>query len=303
LNQLVHIACAADSSYIQHTCVMLKSLLTNNSNLNLVIHVFSSDFTDKNKESILEISNAYNKTVNFYLISNKNFDGFVISHHISLATYYRIIIPQLLSPEIEKLIYLDCDIIINGNIEPLWNLKLENYIIAATPEPVFNDFDRLNINPKNDYFNAGILVLNLVKWRENKTTEKVITYIQENLEKIVFWDQDALNACLQQNWLRFEPKYNQQSAIFEIADEKLLKAYTLEELNEAKKNPIIIHYTGSSKPWQLFNYHPYKKQYWYYLKQTPFKNFVIPNNTIVNKIKHLFIYFLTPYFKKKIGLA
>lgn len=302
MNQPVNIACAADSNYLQHTYTMLYSLLINNT-YPIVLHCFSSDYSEQDKNELKALTQIFsNCSINFYTINNNVFDGFVITHHITLATYYRIIIPEMLEKSIEKIIYLDCDMIIDGNIQGMWETDLSNHVAAAVPEPSFNDFDRLNIPAVNGYFNAGVLVLNLNLWRKLNLTKTIIQYIQNNLEKIVFWDQDALNACINDKWKKLHPKYNQQSAFFQLSNKTLLSNYNANELAIAVTKPIIIHYTGSSKPWHLLNYNPFGYKYTAYLMQTPFAN-KRATYSLPLQLKKWLIYFVTPEFKKKFKLV
>lgn len=302
MNNIIHITCAADSSYLQHAYVMLHSLFCNNKNELIIVHFFSSDLTQNDKLTLNKLIDKNHAEINYYQISNNDFKDFKITHHVSLATYYRIIIPQLLDKNIDKFLYLDCDMIINGSLNNLWQTKFNGNILAAVPEPTFNEYNRIQIDEKYGYFNAGVLLVNNSLWKTNNTTQKVIQYIQNNLERITFWDQDALNACLYNTWLKLPAKFNQQSALFITSNLQLLKTYQKSELTEAINNPVIIHYTGSSKPWQLNNYHRYKYLYWYYLKQTPFAHYKIKDKNFILAIKEKLIYFLTPVFKKRIGL-
>lgn len=302
MNQPVHIACAADSNYLQHTYTMLFSLLKNNT-FNIVLHCFSSDYSTHDKAQINQLTKEFKHcSIQFYAIDNNVFNGFVITHHITLATYYRIIIPELLNQNIDKIIYLDCDMIIDGNIHTLWETNLNNCIVAAVAEPAFNDFKRLNLQAADGYFNAGMLVIDLIRWRKNNLTKTIIQYIQNNLDKIIFWDQDALNACLKGQWKKLPPVYNQQSALFQISNKLLLNNYSANELAMAAKNPIIIHYTGSSKPWHLLNYNPFGYKYTQYLKHTPFAKNKIKFGPGL-QLKKWLIYFITPEFKKKFKLV
>lgn len=269
----------------------------------MVLHCFSSDYSQQDKAIINRLSNEFtNCTIRFYTIDNNVFNGFVITHHITLATYYRIIIPELLDQNIEKIIYLDCDMIIDGDISYLWETNLNGYVIGAVAEPSFNDFERLNLKPEDGYFNAGMLVINLTIWRRLKLSNTLIQYIQNNLDKIVLWDQDALNACLKGQWKKLHPMYNQQSAFFQLSNKLLINNYSTNELAIAVKNPIIIHYTGSSKPWHLLNYNPFGYKYTQYLLETPFAKNKIKLSPAL-QLKKWLIYFLTPEFKKKIKLV
>lgn len=297
----MNIAIASDANYLQHTYVMLYSLLTNQKQP-VTIHAFSSDYEENDRQTLKQLEKKFNVTFFFYKINRSCFKNAVITHHISIATYYRLVIADMLPQEIDKILYLDCDLIVMQDLDVLYQTNLNQKVAAAVAEPVFEDFNRLNLLPEQGYFNAGVMLINLKKWRALNLTETCLTYLSENSNKIVFWDQDVLNACLKNNWVKVEPKWNQQSALFEVSDEKLAKVYEKTELKSALKMPAIIHFTGSVKPWQLLNYHPYRKLYYYYLNHTPFNNGTKPEAGLINYAKRLLIYFITPNFKKKIGI-
>ena len=115
------------------------------------------------------------------------------------------------------------------------------------------------------YFNAGIMVINLDYWRQNSVSEKVIDYITHNNSKLLFWDQDALNAILYGKWTSFHPKFNFQTTMITSSIDNL------QEIKEARGNPTIVHFTGSIKPWDFQSKHPFKSKYWDYIKKTPYR--------------------------------
>ena len=287
MNNIIHIACAADNNYAQHTFVMLTSLFENNKINSIHIHFLSADFNDSNKLNIENLVKEYQQTFTFYQLDEEIFKNFYISQHISYAAYYRIVIPHVIKSEVTKILYLDTDIIVCKNILELWNTNIGNNVLGAIKEPSFTEFERINIPPTNHYFNSGILIMNITEWREKNLTQIILTFIKLQHSNLTFWDQDALNAILSSQWKPLPPKWNQQSAIFELPRKKLIEVYGEKELNEALSDPCIIHYTGSSKPWDFLNLHPFKKEYFKYLKKTIWKDYQFKNVTITKRIQKL----------------
>lgn len=284
---MIHIACAADNSYMQHTGVMLTSLFENNKSNKIHIHFFSADFNDENKLTLQNLVNEHKQSFSFYQLDAKIFEGCYVSHHVSYATYYRIVIPQILEPGITKVLYLDTDIIVCRDLLELWNTTIGSKVLGAIRESSFAEFERLNIPPSFQYFNAGILLINIPEWNKRNLTPTLFKYIESNQNKLIFWDQDALNANLYDQWVKLPPKWNQQSSFFETPRKKLIAVYGKEELDEAMNNPCIIHYTGSSKPWDYLNLHPLKKVYFNYLKKTIWKNYTFKNVIFKKRILKL----------------
>jgi len=304
LKETIHIACAADNTYVQHTGVMLTSLFENNTSNNIHIHLFSAAFSEENKNHIENIVKKYRQSFSFYTLEQSLFDGCYISHHVSYATYYRIVIPKIIDKNISKILYLDTDIIVRKDLLPFWQTNIENAIIGAVLEPLFDDFKRLNIPPENKYFNAGILMINIESWVSNNLTDIIFTYISNYKNLLTFWDQDALNANLYKNWFSLPPKWNQQSAVFELSRKKLLEVYREKELDEALNDPSIVHYTGSSKPWDYLNLHPMKGEYFKYLNKTIWKDYQFPNVTFSKRIqKFLMRIFGVKTFQKIVSVT
>ncbi len=264
---------------------MLVSLFENNGQNQILIYLIFDDLNQKEKESIKYYVAKYEQNVIFIQISPERFQHFSISEHISFATYFRILIPEVIDSSIEKVLYLDTDIVVAQNIMELWNVDITNYHFAAIPEPTFNEHARLDIPFGAKYFNAGILLINLKKWREEKVSNQVLNFIDANAEKIIFWDQDALNAVLYNKWLALPLKWNQQSVFFEkeISNTRIDKT----ELREAIRNPSIIHFTGASKPWEYINFHPFKYKYFQYLKQTQWKTYTFRDKSLKNVLLKL----------------
>lgn len=285
---MIHIACAADNKYTQHTVVMLTSLFENNKENEIHLHFFSADFNIENQKIIEKTATKYQQKFSFYPLDAELFKNCYVSNHVSYATYYRIVIPNILVNQTSKILYLDTDIVVCKNLKPLWDLNIENYTIAATNEINFDGPSRLGFDEQYKYFNAGILLINAKNWVTQNLQETLFAYIKLNSNKLTFWDQDALNANLFNKRLVLEPQWNQLSPVFEINNNTLLKVYSADEIKILKTSPAIVHYSGSSKPWDYLNIHPFKNEYYKYLSLTDWKNFK-PSANIKTKIKYLLL--------------
>jgi len=263
---------------------MLTSLFENNKDNEIHLHFFSADFNTENKNIIEKTVNKYQQKFSFYALESELFNDCYVSDHISFATYYRIVIPNILVNQTSKILYLDTDIVVCKNLKPLWDLNIENYTIAAANEINFDGPERLGFDEKYKYFNAGILLINAQKWVSQNLQETLFSYIKLHANKLTFWDQDALNANLYNKRLTLEPQWNQLSPVFEVDLKTLLKVYSAEEIKEIKTSPAIIHYSGSSKPWNYLNIHPFKSEYYKYLSLTDWKDFR-PKSNFKDKFK------------------
>jgi lipopolysaccharide biosynthesis glycosyltransferase len=261
---------------------MLTSVLKHNSNV--VVFLMTEGLTDDNLYKIRE--EVESKAGKFHLIL---VDGSIISQlpmpdlselsHISSATYYRLLITYLLPKNIDKIIYLDCDIIVRKSLEDLWETDINNYALGAVyqiaKETVY-EIQRLGYPPKYGYFNAGVLLINLDYWRKHKISDKLISYLIDNYNVIKYHDQDALNAVLYKKCLMISCKWNMMSVYFSKDIFLIKDVYNGEIINEYKTymnqlkiemaDPTLIHFVSKPKPWDPYSVHPFRKEYYKYAK-------------------------------------
>jgi len=274
---------ASDENYIQHLTVAIKSLLQNNKDLTFNIYIINGGISKEAWMKLRKASSVHKVKLIDILIDDSIFKSFVTNHHFTKAMYYRLLIPNFINSS--KVLYLDADIIVNGNIKELYNTTLDDYYLAAVESPGFKRANELNMKKNSKYFNSGIMLINNKKWKTSGLSKTVVNYVSNNKKVIRFPDQDALNGVIDGNWKQLPLKYNQQSVIFDSAFAGNYNCFSEYEIQEAKQNPVIIHYTGSSKPWHFRNHHPYKYLYWKYLQKTPFKWYIPEDLTIINIIK------------------
>jgi lipopolysaccharide biosynthesis glycosyltransferase len=271
---MIEIVTASDDNYIQHLCVMLCSLLENTQyKREIKISIIDGGIFQENKDKLSGfILDRYNLKVNYLEIDKTAYQDFPISHHFTHTIYYRISIPLLFDNSIDKVLYLDADMIIKDDIKKIWISDISNSYVAAVEALSFNErYADLNMPEGSLYFCSGLLLMNLTKWREDNTMLKIIEFIEKNRDKIQMWDQDSLNSILCENWLPLPLKWNQQTYFF---DDKIYQEFqNRQDFIDARVNPSVIHYTSSHKPWDYISMHPYKEEYFYYLKLTPWQDF------------------------------
>ncbi|MBD0381584.1 glycosyltransferase family 8 protein [Paenibacillus sedimenti] len=247
----LHIVTATNDRYIKHLAVMLNSLLENKKSRNPVdIYVIDGNISDQNKAKLRRSVKRFNVPIKYLAVNDSMFNDFKLNYNISKETYYRILIPNLLDREINKALYLDCDMIIKDDITKLWDTTLVHKFVAAVKIPGSIRARELGLPGNADYFNAGVLLLNLKKWRENNIVFRLLRFCRNNPDKLKFMDQDALNAILHDKWRKLEPTWNYQVHRY-----------------RGLRNPAIIHFTTNRKPWN--SNPPFKDEYMKYLRRTP----------------------------------
>lgn len=242
----ISIVALSNDNYAVHLATMLFSLFENKlPKTNYQIYIIDGNLSIENKSKINRLLQKYN-TSPIYL----NVDPNIYKHckawgHVSQEAFYRISIPDLLDKSIKKVIYLDSDLIIKGDLNELWeNEQLEKHFLGAVEDPV--DFSGIKLPRGYKYFNSGVLLMNLKKWRKYNISNKVLLFINKYPGKIMWWDQDALNAILYNKWFQLDYKWN----------------YQVFRMGHLDISPVIIHFNTDVKPWNGETC--LKEEYYYY---------------------------------------
>ena len=240
---MIEIGFCTDNNYIMACGISILSIINNNKDNHLRFHILTNGLSKDNNEKILQISLEYEVDILIYKISDSDFEGLPITDQFQKSIYYRYMFSRILDSNISKLIYLDCDTIVLGNITELWNTNIDNHILGAVLDQNYADIRILNrLNLKKEYFNSGVLLFNLKKWEELNCTEQCIQYIKNNIDLIVFPDQDAINIVLLDNILKLDFKFNFQELFHDNNISNLfVERKRWFEIQDAKDDLVIIH--------------------------------------------------------------
>lgn len=255
-----------NDSFAQHCCVTMVSILENNTQHDISFYVLTDYFSDKNKKLFTEAVEKYGKgnSVEFKIVDHHLFDGFKLNiKYITYHTYYRFLLPDLF-PELNRALYMDADMVVDGSIAELWETPMDGYLCAGV-----NDcwIDRVNYKYKiglgksDIYINAGMILMNLEAMRKEKTTSLLMEVAKTQSSRFEYQDQDVINWTLRGRIKGVSNLYN----------------YTSDDVYYTKaEHPVIIHYTGRLKPWNIIEKcrNPLRTLYFKYLVKTPYKGFV-----------------------------
>ena len=255
----MNVFCSTDDNYAQYCAVMLTSLFENNRDSEVCVYLMTEGLSQDNRSLIARVADRYEASVKICDIDGSLFEKCPVRENdkVTLATYFRFLIPDLLPDDQHRAIYLDVDMIVLGSLRPLWEIDLTGYGVAAVDESgCYADdvFPRLGIPRENSYFNAGMLVINVDYWRRNGISRALFDYVDANAPKLTAHDQDTLNVVLNTNWLSLPSQWNWMSTFMHI-DHKILPA-RYEEVMEGADRIRIIHYT-ECKPWVRFSHPPF----------------------------------------------
>lgn len=272
----IHIVLSASNDYFRHLTVTLVSILKNaNSTDRFVFYILDAGISEENKCNLKSLKKIKDFEYFYIAVDPEKFNslstGFYCNH-VSKATYYKFLIPELFK-HLDKVLYLDVDLIIKSSLRDFWKTDLKGKYAAAVldsgKELVQECMQDLELSK---YFNAGVMLFNVAKCASENIYNTLFDNYKklESENKLRCLDQDVLNYTFKENIKWLPPKYNLQTDICKDLDYSNTR-YGKSEVIDAIKNPIIIHYATDRKPWLYCSDHIYKKEYFKYLKYTPYK--------------------------------
>ncbi len=260
-----HVTCNTDDNYAQHCCAMLCSLFENNGDLLFHVHILTHGLSDNNKDQINKLCSRYNCQLSVYEVDEAKLDGvqFRKNRPLTKAAYYRILLPEVLGDDIDRILYLDCDMIVIGDVKELYDLELDEYALAATLDCMpYNSVHRQQLQMEADErsFCSGIMMINLKYWRENNAMGKLLEFSKRKRKPVFLHDQDSLNYVFKKKWLLLPPKWNKSALSYmPVVDGTLYF-----DIYEYVYEPKVIHFSSDAKPWFKISF-PYSNLYKKYL--------------------------------------
>lgn len=267
-SSIVNIVIACDESYLPHAATMLCSLLENNKSP-LKIFLLHNGIVRKKLKLLSRFVESYKSELLPIEIHDDVLSSLKITHHFSNVNYYRLLIPDIIPNEIMKVIYLDTDLLVRKPLDTLWSTELTGKFLAAVEEEISTNHKKeLGLSLNYKYFNSGVMLIDVEKWRNESLHRKVIRFVKENPEKIEYVDQDGLNAILDGDWVELPMNWNVQSNYFLTPGSQIRFADIIINSN-------IAHFTGNgTKPWQYRKEpHPFFNEYDLYRKKTPWNKY------------------------------
>lgn len=280
MKQRIGVSFAVNDSYASHLEIALYSLFKHNMQHAFDIYILVSQLTDRSKRRLKEVCRQHgNATIEFMILDERMFEGFRTYAHFSKDIYSRYLLPKLL-PDRDRILYLDADILVTGDILDLYQFDLgANYVAAAKDIGIqkqqFKSYmDSLSLDGGN-YFNSGVLVMNLQKMRADKKVEELFEITASYGDDLWHPDQDAINIVFKNSIKELPRKWNYQD------EDRKIDPTNLETAS-------VIHYTTEKKPWntpnveRLYNqkahekYEKYEYEYYNKFGYSPKVSVVLP---------------------------
>jgi len=274
--QNINIVLTSDQKYAVPLIATVTSVLENNKkNNHIIFHILENEIKGNVKLKIQNLEKKYNCRVIFYNFNLYNTKKLPIYDHLSKAVYLRLFIQDILSSDIKKIIYLDCDIVCLDDISYLYNENIENFPIGVITDIKSKDLIRLKRFNVEKYFNSGVMLINLIKWKKIVNIDSISSIIEKQDNKLVDADQEILNILFNNNYKELPKKYNLD-----------LKHQIFKKV---PKNTVILHYSDKVKPWSEIYPYKIKKYFFKYLSLN--YQFLKTNNSFFIFIKKQKLYF------------
>ncbi|WP_114789069.1 glycosyltransferase family 8 protein [Niabella yanshanensis] len=281
MNDTIHIVAATDNHYAILLAALVKSVEVNHHTPEPVVFTVIDDgISAGNRKKIAASVQGGRVSINWVNSKNlipENIQLPLDNSAFPLTTYLRIFGPYA-PAEASKVIYLDVDTIVLDDISKLWHTDLNNNLFAAVQDVQetvscswagIPNYKELGIPPETKYFNAGVLLINAKRWRDEQIAGKVIQFLHENRKHINYADQYGLNGVLYNQWLQLDPQWNW---------------FAFKE----HQRPALIHFLDIKPIFKNYKSEPlFQKYFFEYLNQTPFKGtkLIAGNRRILKKIR------------------
>lgn len=272
----LHIAFGVDENYIHPMGITIQSILTHNPNNSFVFHVFCSQPSKKEKYNLELMAKQSNCEIHIHepkkIIDISSVKAKESPAHINEATFHRLFIPKALSKITDRVLYLDADILCNGKLD---GLPLDNTVPVFAVKEEMAEYSKAKLAEFNiqlsEYFNAGVLWINIPCWQKYKITEQALQVLNHPCRRLPYFDQDALNIVLKDHIKFLDNDWNYQ---YGLKRELSRQCMTLDIPEKIR----LVHFVGPMKPWRNWNPHDSRDLFLKYQHQTPWCQYPLDNN-------------------------
>ena len=264
----------------------IASLLEQNRKTeNIRIWVIEHEISEENQCRLRELVARYSREINFIPMPDCNETFQLGLRNVKkkwiFDSYCRILLDQILPQDIERVLYLDADVVVADELEGLWNLDMQGCCVAAVQDALSrNYYDLWGLSENAAYCNSGVLLFDLKKCREEHVAERIRRFVSSQHGYVFFMEQTTMNAVFDGAICILPLRYNMQTVNVCLSYKEMLTLrkpvhyYDKLEFEEAKRHPAILHMTSNAflvkcRAWVQGSNHPVAPTYQMYAKKTP----------------------------------
>ncbi len=286
MSNTLNVLYACDNNYAPYTGISMNSLFKNNREIeHICVYLVEDNVSEENKARWQAQAEEFGRElvlINAASIVEQIKALGIPSYRGSYTTNFRMFFHTFIPDTVERLLYVDSDTVVAGSLAPLLTLDMEGKAVAVVRESLTSEYIvDIGLAPDTEYFNAGVTFINVVEWKRQDITGKLLDHIQNVRARYCNPDQDLLNIVLKDTKYLLPPEYNFQPVHRAFSDKayfavyRPMRYYSHEQLEHARQNPVILHtyrFLGDF-PWHAKNYHPDTAVFDEYLKDSPWSDY------------------------------
>lgn len=285
----IHIAYTSSQRYISFVTISIHSIIESNPDTRFHFHVLGEGLTEVEVNNIKEVLPSDRANLSVYPLTDlRGMLTIDVPKEFPMIAYARLFLQSVLPQSVERVIYMDGDTVVRGDLMPLYRADIGDAFVGGVIDPLISTAykQRTGIPLDEPYINAGVLLIPLSRWRDEDQQGCFLSILQKNNGTIYMFDQGLVNiGCLGRKCL-LSPKYDLMTNYLTYSFSYLkcynTPFYSKEVVEEAIKNPVLIHFTGRlyGRPWEQDCIHPYKELYLRHKAATAYRNVPIQSCTV-----------------------
>lgn len=272
-----------DNNYVWLMGISAISLFENNKHIEeLKVYLLGENICQENKEKLSGIGQKYGREIEVIDVPKLNIPPSLVTARWPLSAFTRLFSGEILPINVDKILYLDCDTIVSGDISELDTIEFNGNIAMGVKDCISGTYKKnIGLDENSIYINAGVILLDINALRKVNINESIESYMKKYMRLINYADQDILNGMFKGKIGELNPKFDVMSIDVVHTYEEIQKLrrptnfYSKTELNKAKKSPAIIHYTTNMKvvrPWFCNTNHPFTNEFRKYMDMSVWKD-------------------------------
>lgn len=264
----IHLLAALDARYLPQLKVLLTSAAANNPGERFALWLLHSGIPEDDLAAVARWCAQRGHDFAPVRVPDALFEGAPVTRQYPKAMYYRLLAGELLPGAVARALYLDPDILIINPLRPLWETPLHGCVFAAAAHTgmteLANNVNRLRFGAEHDYYNSGVLLIDLARAREAVRPQALFDYVAAHARELVLPDQDLLNAL-------YGPSILPVPDVLWNYDARNYSNYLLRSSGECDvawvmENTAILHFCGKAKPWKARYLYRFGMLYRHYMQ-------------------------------------
>lgn len=268
---------ASDATFLPHAVVALTSVCENNRQHRIQVFYLHDGLDAEAMDRVHGHFSRYPAAVQFIRVDGAGLRHYRTTAQLTSPTYFRILCGEVLPAGLDRVLYLDCDVIVRSAVDEIYSADLGGAVAGAVRDAFLNEtpwparLQALTGMRVDQYFNSGVMLIDLARYRSAEIGPEVLKLLDRFHQRFTYQDQDALNIALTGRWKALPSRWNVQTHWYTRSFWEHSLTFSADRLhhhNAMLRNPGILHFTGKDKPWHDHYLHPFASEYRKYRRLT-----------------------------------